>query len=217
MKEIRIGMAFDGDYLKVREGEREIMVRIIKISNNYNAWCERDDGKRFWINTSVDKDVIAAYRKIEPMLDKNGIEIKTGDAVRISGAYFKNDNGLFFITHSPGDPFWNGNYHALKRLCSNGKLSAGRSGSSSWPIAVYTNSRLKRAVATEHNKINAKIEIIHDLPTHSRIKYFKQQIKEYEDLVNGYELPWFSGKDLEGVEASIKNYKEIVERLKAEG
>lgn len=42
------------------------------------------------------------------MLDKNGVEIKTGDIVEISGAYFKNDNGLYFVTHSPGDPTWSG-------------------------------------------------------------------------------------------------------------
>ena len=28
------------------------------------------------------------------MLDMNNVEIKTGDVVEISGAYFKNDNGL---------------------------------------------------------------------------------------------------------------------------
>lgn len=28
------------------------------------------------------------------MLDKNGIEIKTGDIVRITGAYFKTDNAV---------------------------------------------------------------------------------------------------------------------------
>lgn len=217
MKEINIWLAFDGDYLKVREGEREIMVRIIKISNNCNAWCERDDGKRFWINTAVDKDVIAAYRKIKPMLDKNGIEIKTGDAVRISGAYFKNDNGLFLVTHSPADPYWNGKHLALRRLCSSGKLSAARCTSSSWPIEVYTNARYKRSVVTWYNKVNAEIEVVHDIPANGKIEFFKQQIKEYEDYVNGPELPWFSGKDLEGVEATIKNYKAIVNRLEAEG
>ena len=38
------------------------------------------------------------------MVDKNGVEMKTGDIVRVSGAYFKNDNGLWFIERSPGDP-----------------------------------------------------------------------------------------------------------------
>lgn len=42
------------------------------------------------------------------MVDKNGVEMKTGDIVRVSGAYFKNDNGLWFIERSPGDPSWCG-------------------------------------------------------------------------------------------------------------
>ena len=50
------------------------------------------------------------------MLDKNGVEIKTGDIVEISGAYFKNDNGLYFVTHSPGDPTWSGRDYSLKRI-----------------------------------------------------------------------------------------------------
>ena len=36
------------------------------------------------------------------MLDKNGIEIKTGDVVEITGAYFKNDNGFYYVEHSAG-------------------------------------------------------------------------------------------------------------------
>ena len=35
------------------------------------------------------------------MVDKNGVEMKTGDVVLISGAFFKNDNGLWFIERSP--------------------------------------------------------------------------------------------------------------------
>ena len=49
------------------------------------------------------------------MLDKNGIEIKTGDIVEVAGAFFKNDNGLYFVEHSPGDPSWSGQDHCLKR------------------------------------------------------------------------------------------------------
>lgn len=33
------------------------------------------------------------------MFDKNGHEIKTGDIVEITGAYFKNDNGLYFVEY----------------------------------------------------------------------------------------------------------------------
>ena len=55
------------------------------------------------------------------MQDKNGIEIKTGDIVKISGAYFKNDNGLYFVTASPGDPSWCGSSHSLKRISKAGR------------------------------------------------------------------------------------------------
>ncbi len=57
------------------------------------------------------------------MIDKNDREIKTGDVVRVTGAYFKNDNGLFLVTESMGDPNWNGSYHSLKPLNKNGSFS----------------------------------------------------------------------------------------------
>ena len=55
------------------------------------------------------------------MQDKNGIEMKTGDIVEITGAYFKNDNGLYFIDCSPGDPNWCGSDYSLKRISKSGK------------------------------------------------------------------------------------------------
>ena len=58
------------------------------------------------------------------MIDKNGIEIKTGMIVEITGAYFKNDNALYFVTNSPGDPSWCGSDHSLKRISKAGKISA---------------------------------------------------------------------------------------------
>lgn len=54
------------------------------------------------------------------MVDKNGVEMKTGDIVRVSGAYFKNDNGLWFIERSPGDPSWCGGSYSLMKLKRNG-------------------------------------------------------------------------------------------------
>ena len=54
--------------------------------------------------------------RVLKMKEKNGIEMKTGDIVEISGAYFKNDNGLYFIEYSPGDPSWSGLDYCLKRI-----------------------------------------------------------------------------------------------------
>ena len=57
------------------------------------------------------------------MLDKNGVELRTGQIVKITGAYFKNDNGLYFVTHSPGDPGWCGSNYSLTKISKAGKIS----------------------------------------------------------------------------------------------
>lgn len=70
------------------------------------------------------------------MVDKNGVEMKTGDVVLISGAFFKNDNGLWFIERSPGDPSWCGSSYSLTKLKRNGQPSTAKYNLCSWPIAV---------------------------------------------------------------------------------
>lgn len=73
------------------------------------------------------------------MLDKNGIEIKTGDVVRITGAYFKTDNALYFVEHSDGDPDWCGKDHCLLKIKRNGELSKAKNAVCFWPIMVTVN------------------------------------------------------------------------------
>ena len=59
------------------------------------------------------------------MLDKNGMEIKTGMGVEIKDAFFKNDNGFYFVEHSAGDPDWCGSDHSLRKISKRGKISQG--------------------------------------------------------------------------------------------
>ena len=56
------------------------------------------------------------------MTDKNGKEIVTGDIVRITGAYFKTDNSLYFVERSPGDLNWNGDIYSLRKIGKKGKV-----------------------------------------------------------------------------------------------
>lgn len=93
------------------------------------------------------------------MFDKNRREIKTGDIVEITGAYFKNDNGLYFVDRSPGDPGWSGKDHCLKKICKNGRISAAKYGTCFWPILVFVSDQSKRRAANEWNAGNAEIEI----------------------------------------------------------
>ena len=97
------------------------------------------------------------------MTDKNGKEIKTGDTVKITGGYFKNDNGYFCVTHSPGDSNWTGSKHCLKRLNKNGTRSTGKYSIQFWPLSVVVNSFKLGSDARKHNEKNAQIEVIADL------------------------------------------------------
>ena len=67
------------------------------------------------------------------MTDKNGVEMKTGDLVVITGGYFKADNGYFVVRHSPGDEHWCGRDHGLTRCSKKGKLSTGKYRTAFWP------------------------------------------------------------------------------------
>ena len=93
------------------------------------------------------------------MTDKNGIEIKTGDVVEITGAYFKNDNGLYFVSRSAGDAGWCGNYHSLHKISKTGKISKASGASRSWPIAIYTNDYMKRIEGNAWNEEHAAVEV----------------------------------------------------------
>lgn len=93
------------------------------------------------------------------MTDKNGTEIKTGMIVEITGAYFKNDNGLYFVAASPGDPNWCGSDHSLKKISKTGKISKAKDSICFWPICVFISNRAKRAEARRWNEANATIEL----------------------------------------------------------
>ena len=94
------------------------------------------------------------------MTDKNGKEMKKGDTVRITGGYFKCDNGTFKIEHAPGDADWLGSDYSLRLLNKDGTVSTRKYNLAFWPLTVTTNSYEKRVQAKEHNRANAQIEVI---------------------------------------------------------
>lgn len=109
------------------------------------------------------------------MTDKNGRNIMTGDVVRISGAYFKNDNGLYYVDSSAGDANWSGSDHCLKKICKNGKISTAKYNICWWPISVFTNDRAKRAEANAWNREHAEIEIVDGIDRTEIAKYFREK------------------------------------------
>ena len=137
------------------------------------------------------------------MTDKNNRTMKTGDVVEITGAYFKNDNGLYFVEHSAGDPNWSGHDHCLRRIKRNGELSTAKDNICFWPIHAFVNSRDKRAAANQWNREHAEIEIKHFPNTAHIAKFFADEADSLDVTIKRY--TWDFGKDCQ----TVKDTKEI--------
>lgn len=148
------------------------------------------------------------------MFDKNNKEIKTGDVVRVSGGYFKSDNGLYYVEHSPGDPSWTGSDHSLRRLNKNGALSTAKDNVRFWPIFTTTNSWEKRALAREHNKQFAEIEIIDGIDKTEIVKHFEENAKGMDWEI---ERAWYNyGEESECYKLPVRIkefYLDVAKRL----
>lgn len=118
------------------------------------------------------------------MQDKNGIEIKTGMIVEITGAYFKRHNGLYFVENSPGDPSWCGSDHSLKRISKAGKISKAADSTCFWPIMVFVSDRAKAAEADRWNKEHAEIEVKEIKNMAVVAAYFEQRAEEAEERIH---------------------------------
>ena len=151
------------------------------------------------------------------MNDKNNRTMKTGDVVEITGAYFKNDNGLYFVEHTPGDPNWSGRDHCLRRIKRNGELSTAKDNICFWPISAYVNSRDKRAAANQWNREHAEIEIKRFPNTAHIAKFFAAEAASLDATIKRY--TWDFGEDNQTVKDAKETqafYRSVADGLRAE-
>ena len=151
------------------------------------------------------------------MNDKNNRPMKTGDVVEITGAYFKNDNGLYFVEHTPGDPNWSGRDHCLRRIKRNGELSTAKDNICFWPISAFVNSRDKRAAANEWNQAHAEIEIKTFPNTAHIAKFFAAEADSLNATIKRY--TWDFGEDNQTVKDAKETqafYRSVSDGLRAE-
>ena len=139
------------------------------------------------------------------MVDKNGRAMTTGQIVKIENAYFKVDNGLYFIEHTPGDYNWTGNYFSLRKIKRNGEISTAKYSLGSWPIKIYTNDASKRADGNAHNAKYATIEIIDNIPTNHIKKHFMECAENMVDLLNDYKWRFGETSDIYKQHIAIQN------------
>lgn len=151
------------------------------------------------------------------MTDKNNRTMKTGDVVEITGAYFKNDNGLYFVEHTPGDPNWSGRDHCLRRIKRNGELSTAKDNLCFWPIHAFVNSRDKRAAANQWNQEHAEIEIKTFPNTAHIAAFFTAEADSLDVTIKRY--TWDFGEDCQTVKDTKETqafYRSVADGLRAE-
>lgn len=153
----------------------------------------------------------------ELMQDKNGRTMKTGDIVKIENAYFKNNNGYYYIDRSPGDASWLGYDYSLHKIGKRGKISTAKYHLAFWPLSSYCSDQRKNAEAHEHNKKYATIEVVFDVDRSEVIAHFEQEAQHSEKQAKTW--AWRFGEDSETAqkEKNIAAYhRATVERMKAE-
>lgn len=151
------------------------------------------------------------------MTDKNNRTMKTGDVVEITGAYFKNDNGLYFVEHTPGDPNWSGRDHCLRRIKRNGELSTAKDNICFWPIHAFVNSRDKRGAANQWNQEHAEIEIKTFPNTAHIAAFFTAEADSLDVTIKRY--TWDFGEDCQTVKDTKETqafYRSVADGLRAE-
>lgn len=135
------------------------------------------------------------------MLDRNGIEMKTGDVVRIDGAFFANDNGLYYVRHSPGDPGWTGRDHSLRKIGKRGKISKAKYSISFWPLCSFVSDYFKNQEARAWNKEHASIEVISGIDRSDIKAHFVDLAADMD--VSLHRLEWDFGKDSEVYKSNV--------------
>ena len=97
------------------------------------------------------------------MKDKNGIEMKTGHIVEVTGGFFKTDNGRFVVVHSPGDADWLGKEYCLRKVSKKDEFSLAKNSTAFWPLSACTSDHFKNIEADAHNEKNAQIEVVGEM------------------------------------------------------
>lgn len=144
--------------------------------------------------------------------DRSGREIRPGDVVRISGAYFKNDNGLYFVENAPGRASWRGSDLSLKKISKAGKISAAKYSLTFWPLKCFVSGWEKRTAGNAWNAEHAEIELASVADVSEIVAYFREKAESSREQADREARDF--GRDSENV-AALRRYAEEYEATAA--
>lgn len=152
---------------------------------------------------------------VKQYFDKNGLPLAAGDAVRISGAAFKCDNGYYLVSRVPGDPSWLGGDVSLIKIKRSGDLTVkGDHACRFWPLVSYCSNQKKNAAADAWNADNATIEKV-DLPVAGRVDHFVALAEKNFDAAHWFELRGYAPSFYEREKVIATWAADIARRLAA--
>lgn len=151
------------------------------------------------------------------MKDKNDVQIKAGDIVRIEGAFFKNDNGLYYVEQDgTNKAYCGGDSLTLYKICKNGKLSTAKYNICFFPIISTVSDHTKTAQANAWNKEHATIEIVYNVDNSRVIERFEEEARRAKEAADYYKLRGYSESYTICYDYSFEYYHAAAERMKAE-
>lgn len=149
------------------------------------------------------------------MLDKNGKEIKAGDIVEIKGAYFKIDNGFYYVEQDGTNPTYaSHNELTLKKISKFGKLSTAKNNLLFYPVKVFVNDYMKRALANNWNKEHCTIEVVKSVANYAVIAKFESEAKLAEDAAQWNRSRGYGDGYVNTYLQKADYFRKAVERMK---
>lgn len=151
------------------------------------------------------------------MKDKNDVQIKAGDIVKIEGAFFKNDNGLYYVEQDgTNKAYCGGDNLTLYKICKNGKLSTTKHNICFFPIHSTVSDYVKTAQANAWNKEHATIEVVYNVDNSNVIERFEEEARRAKEASDYYKLRGYSESYTKCYDYSFEYYHAAAERMKAE-
>ena len=151
------------------------------------------------------------------MKDKNDVQIKAGDIVKIEGAFFKNDNGLYYVEQDgTNKAYCGGDSLTLYKICKNGKLSTAKYNICFFPIHSTVSDHVKAAQVNAWNKEHATVEIVYNVDNSKVVERFEEEARWAKEASDYYKLRGYSESYTKSYYDSFEYYHAAAERMKAE-
>ena len=149
------------------------------------------------------------------MKDKNGIKINAGDVVRVTGGYFKNSNGLFFVKQDGTNPGYlkDDTEVTLQKITKAGKISTAKYGLQFYPLKSYCNDRMKRATANTWDAEHAEIEVVHGINRTDIKAYFEKESQIYREQEKHYTLNGYAPGYIKNYTDTALWYETVANRI----